>query len=221
CTNAGMWVGWSGSAGDSVVEAPTILVNDAFTSGGAQRAGGRRTRTFNLASDLDYVRGIHSMRTGIQLNGGWYHSDDTSNYLGTYTFESLAAYEAGTPRSYTRRIGNPTIDYFNLQAGWYIQDDLRGRKGLTLSPGIRYEAQTHLSDYNAFGPRFGITWAPFKNGKTTLRASAGIFYDWLNSSIYEQTLRVDGFRQQELNIVNPSYPDPGSVGVVPPINRYL
>src|SRR5262249_51799627 len=115
-TNTRMSVGWSDSAAHSVVEAPTILGNDAFTSGGAPRAGGARgaggrgTRTFNLASDLDYVRGIHSMRTGIQLNGGWYPSDDTSNYLGTYTFESLAAYEAGTPRSYTRRIGNPTID---------------------------------------------------------------------------------------------------------------
>ncbi len=95
------------------------------------------------------------------------------------------------------------------------------RKGLTLSPGLRYEAQTHLDDYNAFGPRFGVTWAPFKNGKTTLRASAGVFYDWLNSGTYEQTLRVDGFRQQELNIINPTFPDPGAVGTIPPINKYL
>jgi len=43
----------------------------------------------------------------------------------------------------------------------------------------------------------------------------------LSSGTYEQTLRVDGLRQQELNIVNPSYPDPGNVGVVPPINKYL
>jgi len=67
----------------------------------------------------------------------------------------------------------------------------------------------------------GSGWAPFKNGKTTLRASAGVFTDWLSSGTYEQTLRVDGLRQQELDIVNPSYPDPGNVGVVPPINKYL
>ena len=42
------------------------------------------------------------------------------------------------------------------------------------------------------GPRFGVTWAPFKGGKTTLRASAGVFYDWLSGGTYEQTLRVDG-----------------------------
>ncbi len=209
------------STSRSVFEGPTIRVNDAFTSGGAQVAGGRHTRTVNLGSDLDYVRSIHSVRMGIVLNGGLFRSDDTSNYLGTYTFESLAAYEAEHPRSYTRRIGDPHIQYWNLQAGAYVQDDIRVRKGLTFSPGLRYEAQTHLDDFNGFGPRFGVTWAPFKNGKTTLRVSTGVFYDWLNSGTYEQTLRVDGFRQQELNIIDPSFPDPGAVGIVPPTNRYL
>ena len=220
-TNTRLSFSMNDSNSRSALETPTIRVNDAFTSGGAQVAGGRHTRTFNLASDLDYVRSIHSVRTGIVLSGGSYRSDDTSNYLGTYTFESLAAYEAGTPRSYTRRIGDPNIRYWNLQAGAYVQDDIRIRKGLTLSPGLRYEAQTHLDDFNALGPRFGITWAPFKSGTTTLRASAGVFYDWLNSGTYEQSLRIDGFRQQELNILNPSFPDPGGAGVIPPINKYL
>ena len=219
--NTRLEISRSDSSTQSLLEAPTIRVNDAFTSGGAQVAGGSHNRLFNLSSDLDYVRSIHSVRMGVVLAGGSYRSNDTANYLGTYTFESLSAYEAGQPRSFTRRIGDPNIDYFNLQAGAYIQDDIRVRKGLTFTPGLRYEAQTHLSDFNAFGPRFGVTWAPFKNGRTTLRASAGVFTDWLNSGTYEQTLRVDGLRQQELNIVDPAYPDPGNVGVVPPINKYL
>jgi hypothetical protein len=82
--------------------------------------------------------------------------------------------------------------------------------------------QTHVDDRSNIGPRFGVTWAPFKSGQTTLRASAGVFYDWLATNTYEQSLRVDGFRQQELNIVNPSYPNPDVLGgVVPPINRYI
>src|SRR5439155_23677294 len=71
------------------------------------------------------------------------------------------------------------------------------------------------------GQRFGTTWAPFAGGQTTLRGSIGVFYDWLPNGTYEQALRVDGFRQQELNILNPSFPDLGGIGVVPPINRYL
>lgn len=212
---------WSDSATRSATEAPTVIVTDAFTAGGAQRKGGRHTRTFTLASDLDYVRGRHSWRGGVQFDGGRYRSDDAANYLGTYAFESLTAYQAGLPRAYTRRIGDPNIDYWNLQAGLYVQDDIRVAKGFTLSPGVRLEAQTHLQGTVDVAPRFGITWSPFKGGKTTLRGSWGIFYDWLSAGIYEQTLRVDGLRQQELNIVNPTYPDPGVIGDLPPTNRYL
>ena len=52
----------------------------------------------------------------------------------------------------------------------------------------------------------GVTWAPFKSGRTTLRGSYGLFYNWLNANTYEQTLRVDGFRQRDLFIVNPGLP---------------
>jgi hypothetical protein len=214
-------IGWSDTEARSAFEGPTIRVLDEFTAGGQQQTGGVRRKTINLASDLDYVRGRHSVRTGLQLDGGAYHSDDAANYFGTYTFESLAAYQAGLPRSFTRRDGDPNIEYKNFQAGVYVQDDIRVRKNLTLSPGVRYELQTHLSDANNFGPRFGLTWSPGRSGKTTLRGSAGIFYDWLPTNIYEQTLRVDGFRQRELNIFNPSYPHPGGVGSASPTNRYL
>jgi hypothetical protein len=219
--NTRFYLNSSDSSSHSATEAPTVVVNDAFTSGGAQHAGGRHTRTFTLQSDLDYVRGIHSWRAGVQLDGGRYRSDDSSNYLGTYTFESLDAYQAGLPTTYTQRIGAPAIAYWNLQAGFYVQDDIRVRKDLTLSPGVRFEAQTHLQDLWNPGPRFGMTWAPFKSGKTTLRGSWGIFYDWFSSGTYEQTLRVDGLHQQELIIPGPDYPDPGSIGVIPPTNRYL
>ena len=79
----------------------------------------------NFASDLDYVRGIHSVRGGITLDGGWTRSDMTSNYLGTYTFESLAAFDARQPTSYTRRLGDPVIEYGDLRGGFYVQDDIR------------------------------------------------------------------------------------------------
>jgi hypothetical protein len=210
------------SRSESALEAQTIRINDVRTFGGQQQAGGRQINLVNLASDLDYVRGIHSVRAGIVLNGGRYQTDESSNYLGTYTFESEQDFLAGRPRSYTRRIGDPNILYWNLQAGAYLQDDIRVSKTLTFSPGIRYEAQTHLNDLWNFGPRFGFTWSPFKGGKTTLRASWGIFYDWLQAGTYEQSLRVDGFHQQELNIANPFYPDPGNTGgVILPTNRYL
>ncbi len=209
------------SEASSTVEAPTIVVNDAFTSGGAQRRGGTHTRNYWLNSDLDYVRGIHTMRTGIEVQHYRSRTDSQSNYLGTYVFESLEAFEQGRPRSYSRRIGDPNVSYTNTQAGIYVQDDIKVRKNLTITGGVRYEAQTHVPDKLNFAPRAGFTWAPFKSGKTTLRGSWGMFYDWLSMGTYAQTLQIDGFRQREVNINDPSYPDPGTVTEAPPTNRYL
>ena len=160
----------------------------------------------NFASDLDYVRGIHSIRVGTAIDFNSFRSDESDNYLGTYTFESIEAFEAGRPRSYTRRIGEPDVRYVNVQGALYLQDDIRIRRNLSITPGVRVETQNHIKGVVA-GPRVGATWAPFKNGKTTLRASWGIFYDWLATNTYEQTLRIDGFQQREINIANPSYPD--------------
>jgi len=221
-TNTRITIGWTDSSSRAAVEVPTIRVLDAFTAGGAQVGGGRRAKQITIASDLDYVRGIHSVRAGTLIEISRFESDNTSNYLGTYTFESIDAYNAGQPRSYTRRVGDPRLRFSYAQAGVYVEDDIRVRKGLTLTPGVRYEAQAHMSDYNNVGPRFGLTWAPFKNGKTTLRGSWGIFYDWLSSNTYEQALRVDGFKQRELNILDPTYPDPSArLGTITPVNRYL
>ena len=214
-------VRWADSSSTSLIEAPTIRVNDNFTSGGAQQAGGDHRVEFEAATDLDYVRGRHSWRTGAMIEGGRYRSDASSNYLGTFTFASLADYLAGQPATYSRRIGDPNVHYISVQAGVYVQDDWRLHKTTMLSVGLRYEAQNLLADQNNFSPRASITWSPFKNGKTTFRGGIGYFNDWLGTQTYEQTLRVDGFRQRELNVPFPSYPDPGASGVTPATNRYL
>jgi hypothetical protein len=210
---------WTSNQARAAIEAPTIRVLDAFTSGGAQRRGGSRTLEFEAATDLDYVRGSHSMRVGILAEGGRFRSDDMSNYLGTYTFASLADYEAGRPSTYTRRVGDAFVAYDNVQVGLYAQDDYRLSRGLLLSYGLRYEAQTLVDDQRNFSPRATLTWVPWKSGKTTFRGGVGRFTDWLGTSTYEQTLRLDGFRYQEFNIIDPGYPDPG-IGLASPANRY-
>ena len=59
---------------DSNVEAPAIVVQDAFSSGGAQRDQHAHLRNMVLASDVDYVSGIHSWRGGYQLDASWFRA---------------------------------------------------------------------------------------------------------------------------------------------------
>jgi hypothetical protein len=208
----------------SGIETPTVRVLDAFTSGGAQQAGGRRSTELEYATDIDYAKRGHALRMGTLVEGGLYRSDTQSNYLGTFTFPSLADYNAGRPATYGRRSGNPLVEYSQWQGAFYVQDDWRARKNLTVNAGVREEFQTCLPDHWNLAPRGGITWSPFKNGKTTIRAGGGLFYEWLDADTFEQTLRVDGARQQDLVIVNPGYPDPFGGGasqqVLPP-GKYM
>ncbi len=213
---------WNRFGASSMVNAPTTIVQDAFNIGGAQQTSDVHFNSMTLASDVDYVRGIHSWRAGFQVDGQWFNSTNTSNSLGTYTFSSVAAYEAGLPVLYTQTVGNPRVKYTNIQGAFYFQDDIRLRKGLTLSPGVRYGVQKRIDDYGAIEPRFGFTWAPGSSGKTTLRGSAGLFHSFLPAFAIEQTLRLDGNGQRELIVLNPSYPNPNiDAGFLPPSNKYL
>jgi hypothetical protein len=206
----------------SNVEAPTIVVQEAFTSGGSQQSQTADVQIVTLASDVDYVRGIHSWRAGLQIDGNWFRASSSFNYLGTYTFSDLDAYGRGEPILYTRSLGTPQVTYRNLQGAVYFQDDIRVRRGLTLSPGVRYTRQQRVSDPLAFEPRFGMTWAPFADGRTTLRGSAGIFHSWLPLQLIEQTLRLNGELQREVYIRNPPYPDPGELAIrAQPTSKYL
>jgi hypothetical protein len=211
------------SVSTSLSEAPALLVLDAFNAGGAQVGGGRRGTDFEFATDWDYARGRHSARAGILLEAGRFRSDDVRNAGGTFTFESLEAYEAGRPTTFSQRTGNPLVQYGHAQLGWYVQDDIRIARSFTLSAGLRHEVQTHADDYVNFAPRLGATWSPFKSGRTTFRGGVGIFYDWYDSQFYEQTLRVDGSRQLDLVVRNPGFPDPlaGGDAVALPASRYL
>ncbi len=206
----------------SNVDAPAIVVQDSFNMGGAQQRQQADVQMMSVASDIDYVRGIHSWRGGVQLDGNWFRASSSFNDRGTYTFSSLEAYERGDPILYTRSLGAPEVTYRALQGAAYFQDDIRLRRGLTMSPGVRYSLQQRVHDSTAFEPRFGMTWAPTANGRTTLRGSVGLFHSWLPLQAIEQTLRLNGELQREIIINDPEYPDPGDVTVRSlPTSKYL
>jgi hypothetical protein len=204
--NTRLTMAWMDFGNQSSVEAPTIIVQDAFTSGGAQQAGRVHGKNMTFASDVDYVRGIHSWRGGVQVYADWYRANLSNNYLGTYVFSNLAAYEAGTPLLYTRSVGDPRLDFFHARTGVYFQDDLRIRKGLTLSPGLRYSYQTAVPD----------TLRPMNRASASLGADQERQHDAAGQrrhlprlagpGIWWQTVRSDSEHQRDIIITNPSYP---------------
>jgi hypothetical protein len=190
---------------------PTVRVNEAFTIGSAGQLGERSARELEVAQNFDFSVGRkHSMRAGVLFESGWWNSDQRANAFGTYTFTSLDAYSAGTPATYSIRVGDPVVDYTQSKLGTYIQDDFRVGKKIQASVGLRHELQTQVDSKWNIAPRAAFTWNATK--KSTVRGGYGIFYDWYDSALYEQTIRVDGEHQVDVVVQNPTFPVSANTG---------
>ncbi len=126
---------------DSLSNATTIQVLNAFNRGGAQIASSRREREIELADNLDLPFKKHGVRLGFQLEASTYNSNELRNQNGSFVFSSLDAFRAGQPTTYTRRSGAGKVEFDQVQFGWYAQDDWRLHKSFTLSFGARHEIQ--------------------------------------------------------------------------------
>ena len=204
---------WSHSESASASDARTIRVLDAFTTGGAQTSGGRRSRAFQIENELEFtVKKAHQMAFGATISGNSYSVDEVRNTNGTFTFASLEMYQAGIPTTYTQRTINPNGGYSLYRFGWYLQDSYRVNRSVMISGALRHDMQTRLSDWTNFSPRASISWT-LPGRKTTLRSSIGVWPQFFEGGLYEQTLWANGQQQRDIVISNPGFPDPFLGGI--------
>ena len=193
----------------SLSDDPAIIVIDAFSRGGAGVASEGSDRALEISDNFDFTVGKHAMRVGMLLERGAFVNTDARNAAGTFTFSSLEAFLAGTPNTFTQRLGELRTAFSQTQLGVFWQDDFRLNRSFALSFGVREELQSHLGDGLNLMPRFGFTYTPLRT-RTTIRGGYGIFHDWYDADLYDQTLRVTGDAggQRDILILDPGYPDP-------------
>ena len=195
------------SMSDSASQTVSVIVIDAFSSGGAGVSSRGTTRNFEVSDNYDFAVGRHNMRVGALLEADHFQNFDARNAAGTFTFGSLEAYRAGLPNTFTQRLGQVDTHFTQYQLGLYLQDDVRVSPAFSVSVGVRQELQNHVDDRLNLMPRVGFTWNAF-GARTVVRGGYGVFHDWYDSSLHDQTLRVDGRTQRDLLVLNPGYPDP-------------
>jgi uncharacterized membrane protein YgcG len=102
------------------------------------------------------------------------------------------------PTKYSVTTGNPNFSFYQLDYGPFLQDDWKVRPNLTMSFGLRYEAQNDIPTHNSWAPRFGFAWSPGAKAssnsrpKTVVRGGWGMFYDRFSTSGVENALRYSG-----------------------------
>ncbi len=114
-------------------------------------------------------------------------------------------------RSFTQSFGQQTVSFNTQEWAGFLQDNWRVKQGLTVNAGLRYEyeflplpqqpnglldaafGQTGATsvfpeDRNNFGPRLGVVWEPFGQGRGIVRAGYGLFYGRLPGATVRSAL---------------------------------
>jgi hypothetical protein len=153
---------------------------------------------FQLTDTFTLVRGGHALSFGTDID---LLREGTSYFLpfagGAYFFGSvpdyLAAVTTGAPTAFfIQGFGQSSGRFWQKELAVFVQDTWKPRLNLTLNYGIRYEAHVQPqpdlpnpdlpqsafipSDWKQIGPRLGLAWDPWKDGRGVLRMNLGLFY---------------------------------------------
>ncbi|PWU01836.1 MAG: hypothetical protein C5B51_22210, partial [Terriglobia bacterium] len=212
-----------------------IQVLGAFNGGGAPvRYSSIEQNSYELQNYTTMLRGAHTWRWGGRLRAATTEDVSQQNFGGTFTFaggpgitsierysRTLLYQQAGLSPAEIRALGggasqftivtgNPRVSAGHADAGLFFGDDWRLRPNVTVSFGLRYEAQNHVDDWSDFAPRLAVAWAPgAKRGKssskTVLRAGFGMFYDRFSLTNTITALRYNGLIEQQYSIADPDF----------------
>jgi hypothetical protein len=105
---------------------------------------------------------------------------------GPSSISTLQSLSLGLPAFYEQGFGNPKYVQTRPFTAGYVQDTWQLRSNLTVNYGLRYELDSQYGPLHTpkknFAPRVSLSWDPFNDHKTVIRAGYGIFY----SPIYAQ-----------------------------------
>jgi hypothetical protein len=214
--------------------APSVSVPQFVTAGGSsEQSANDHQDHFELQDLTTMSLGKHAIKFGTRLRNNRDANYTNAGFNGSFNFSNLPDYVGAlnqtlgkpcpsgvvcTPNKLTYSAGGTAFTANVFDAAAFIQDDVRLNKFLTMSGGLRFESQNHVSDHDDWGPRAAFAYAldghkNSKQAKTVLRGGFGIFYDRFSLadelSATRQSLAPDS--QKQYVITNPTCFSPTSL----------
>jgi outer membrane receptor protein involved in Fe transport len=189
--------------------------------------------TNDLSENLRFQFGSFSYSNLVNFFSDFYKPDSCGTAHDTACYSSFQ--QAFGPLGFAFN----TNDY-----AFFAEDSWRVAPRLTVTLGLRYEYEqlpspigslvnplipqtvSFPSDKNNFGPRIGIAWDPWGDGKTSVRAGYGIYYGRIiNSSIYNALINTGNPNGQLSFFFTPTTPSapafPQLLATAPPASTGL
>jgi Carboxypeptidase regulatory-like domain len=160
----------------------TITIRGAFNIGGASTfPQGRISNTFQWQDITTYLLGRHSLKFGVDLRRNRFFDVAAFDSKGTWTFSTLADFLNNQALQLRQVVSNASFDARQTNQFYFVQDDVKVSKGLTVNLGLRYEysgvpfgffgaATPQIAaagvplparpDRNNWAPRFGFAYSP-------------------------------------------------------------
>jgi Carboxypeptidase regulatory-like domain/TonB dependent receptor len=165
---------------------------------------GRSDTTYVVSDTVNYLRGNHSLKFGGEWRR--FYNNNTNRDTGTINFANMNDFLAGRANTFTVTLGDVSSAIAQGALGAFAQDNWKIRPNITLELGLRYDwlmspterfnrfvswvpdtnslvrvnnglAPVYHTNSNNFQPRIGVSWDPFKDGKTSVRAAYAILSD--------------------------------------------
>src|SRR6202790_1949134 len=160
--------------------------------------------SYQAYDDAFYTRGTHALKFGVAFERAQLNQSVLSDLSGGFFFGSLHNFLTNQPNRFEAGLSGSVNERGLRQSifGLYVQDDWHWRPNFTVNLGLRWEMATVPTEvHNAlaslqnvtdsqqrigsplfsnptlrnFEPRVGFAWDPFRDGKTAVRGSFGIF----------------------------------------------
>lgn len=180
----------------------------AVSFGSAATASNLRQKYTSVAANVNKLFGDHDVKFGWQFlrtkvdgldpltltNQIFTTIDDYLNF-GAVNSGVFLLLEGGGPTPEASE-----IHLRNNYNGFYVQDDWKLVRNLTVNLGLRWEHDSEFSSNSNFSPRLGVAWA--LTPKTVIRSHFGKFYDQFRLGLVQ---RVPAFGGSDRRTVQSLY----------------
>ena len=180
-------------------------------------------RRYQFIDNLSYTIGHHSLKFGGEINRVRDKINNPANFGGSYSYSNALTYGrdlvAGrngiiarnySTNGYQQSFGIPGLIFSTVDYATFAQDQWKVKRNLTVNYGLRYDFQrlpapvapnpavpettTINQAKDNVGPRVGVAYDLFGDGKTVIRGGYGLYYGRTPNGTIFNALTQTGLR---------------------------